>query len=77
MRIALSHPRPGAAGAERARAVHDRHGTMPGRGAYLCLGGRPDTPAAECLRVAMRRGGFARALRAAVTLDPKLVESMG
>jgi predicted RNA-binding protein YlxR (DUF448 family) len=75
MRIALAHPRPDGAAAERARAVHDRQGTMPGRGAYLCHGARPDAPAAECLRAATRRGGIARALRAAATLDPKLVES--
>ena len=36
-----------------------------------------DRPRAECLAAAIRRGGFARALRAKVTLDPKLVESVG
>jgi predicted RNA-binding protein YlxR (DUF448 family) len=49
---------------------------MPGRGAYLCRGRAPEVPAAECLEQAARRGGVARALRAAVTLDPKLVESV-
>jgi hypothetical protein len=64
-------------------AVHDRDGTMPGRGAYLCraapdaLGGNPELPAPACLRRAMSRGGIARALRSAATLDPKLVESVG
>jgi hypothetical protein len=61
------------------RALIDQHGTMPGRGAYLCA--REDSrrgpglvdPA--CLSRAVGRGGIARALRARVTLDPKLVES--
>ncbi|MGD0454302.1 MAG: YlxR family protein [Solirubrobacteraceae bacterium] len=60
-------------------AIVDRHGTMPGRGAYLCRGGYPDQPAAvdrACLERAVRRGGIARALRSPVTLDPKLVESV-
>jgi predicted RNA-binding protein YlxR (DUF448 family) len=62
----------------RRIAVADRAGTMPGRGAYLCRGGSADAVAPvdqECLERASRRGGIARALRAAVTLDPKLVES--
>ncbi len=63
--------------AERARAIHDQRGTMPGRGAYLCRGEEPDVPVAECLRAALRRGGISRTLRAAVTLDPKIVESVG
>jgi predicted RNA-binding protein YlxR (DUF448 family) len=58
------------------RAVHDRDATMPGRGAYLCRGSDPELPAADCLTLAMRRGGVPRALRAKVTLDPKLVESV-
>jgi predicted RNA-binding protein YlxR (DUF448 family) len=57
------------------RAVHDPDATMPGRGAYLCRGLDRELPAADCLARAMRRGGIPRALRAAVTLDPKLVES--
>lgn len=72
MRFAIA--RGGAARCKRA--VHDRAGTMPGRGAYLCRGGYPDEPAAACLALALRRGGIARALRCAVTLDPKLVESV-
>ena len=58
------------------RAVHDRAATMPGRGAYLCRGRDPGLPAADCLALAMRRRAVPRALRAAVTLDPKLVESV-
>jgi predicted RNA-binding protein YlxR (DUF448 family) len=58
------------------RAIHDRDGTIAGRGAYLCRGAVPDRPAAACLAEAMRRRAFARALRSAVTLDPKLVESV-
>jgi predicted RNA-binding protein YlxR (DUF448 family) len=62
-------------GASR-RAVLDRAGTMPGRGAYLCRGAVPEEPAVECLALAGRRGGIARALRCAVTIDPELVESV-
>ncbi len=58
------------------RAVLDRAGTMPGRGAYLCQGAAPGKPAADCLSLATRRGGIARALRCAVTIDPELVESV-
>ena len=61
----------------RGRAVCDRDGTMGGRGAYLCLGSEPHSPAPECLARALKRGGIARALRSAVTLDAKLVESLG
>jgi len=49
---------------------------MPGRGAYLCRGERSDAPAAECLQRALQRGAIPRALRAVVSLDPKLVESV-
>jgi predicted RNA-binding protein YlxR (DUF448 family) len=58
------------------RAVLDRTGTMPGRGAYLCAGACAAEPAADCLALAGRRGGIARALRCRVTFDPELVESM-
>jgi predicted RNA-binding protein YlxR (DUF448 family) len=61
-------------------AIADRDATMPGRGAYLCLAADPAvaSPLVDpaCLERATRRGGIARALRAAVTLDPKLVESV-
>ncbi len=52
---------------------------MPGRGAYLCRAGSAEEPALpkrDCLERAVRRGGIPRALRASVTLDPKLVESV-
>jgi len=71
LRIAL-------AGAAR-RAVIDRDGTLPGRGAYLCRaanGGPPSGVERACLQRAIRRGAIARALRSAVTLDPELVESL-
>jgi predicted RNA-binding protein YlxR (DUF448 family) len=65
------------------RAVLDVAGTLPGRGAYLCRGAVIAQPAAECLALAARRGGVARALRCSVTLtldEPgvgvKLVESV-
>jgi hypothetical protein len=58
-------------------AVYDHGYTMPGRGAYLCRSGAGAvTPSADCLASALRRGGIPRALRAAVKLDPKLVESV-
>jgi predicted RNA-binding protein YlxR (DUF448 family) len=59
-----------------SRAVLDRTGTMPGRGAYLCAAAGAVQPDADCLALATRRGGIARALRCRVTFDPELVESM-
>jgi predicted RNA-binding protein YlxR (DUF448 family) len=59
-----------------ARAVHDSEMTMPGRGAYLCRGEQPEAPAADCLARALQRGAIPRALRSAVSVDPKLVESV-
>jgi predicted RNA-binding protein YlxR (DUF448 family) len=77
LRIAVAdHARTGGRAAASRRAIADRDGTMPGRGAYLCRGADPELPAADCLARATRRGGIARALRTAVTLDPKLVESV-
>jgi predicted RNA-binding protein YlxR (DUF448 family) len=77
MRIALADRRWAGDGDGRARpAVHDLDGTMPGRGAYLCQRAESREPVAACLALATRRGAFARALRCAVTLDPKLVESI-
>jgi predicted RNA-binding protein YlxR (DUF448 family) len=61
----------------RARAVCDGEGTLPGRGAYLCRDGGSRRPLAECLQLALGRGGIPRALRSAVTIDPKLVELVG
>ncbi len=56
--------------------MRDRDGSMPGRGAYICRGSDRERPAAECMALALRRGGFAHALRAKVTVDAKLVESV-
>jgi len=59
--------------------VADPEARMPGRGAYLC---RPPQASAHapveraCLERALRRGGIARALRCAVTLDREFVESV-
>jgi predicted RNA-binding protein YlxR (DUF448 family) len=72
MRLALTREGAGPS----ARAVLDRAGTMPGRGAYLCIGEAPSEPAVACLTLAQRRGGIAHALRRSVTIDPKLIESM-
>jgi predicted RNA-binding protein YlxR (DUF448 family) len=58
-------------------AVEDPAGTMPGRGAYLCRADGAGGPSPQCLALAVRRGGIARTLRAPVTLDPKIVESVG
>jgi predicted RNA-binding protein YlxR (DUF448 family) len=69
----------GERGRARRDAIVDRDGTMPGRGAYLCRAGNlkgPALPERECLERALHRGGIARALRASVTLDPKIVESV-
>jgi predicted RNA-binding protein YlxR (DUF448 family) len=63
-------------GADRCpqRAVVDPTGTAPGRGAYLCRDS-VDQPNPDCLQLAERRRGIARALRRAVTLDREFVES--
>jgi predicted RNA-binding protein YlxR (DUF448 family) len=76
LRLAVSDQ--GSAGGARAvrTAVADRDATMPGRGAYLCRVGQSARADPVCLERATRRGGIARALRSAVTLDPKLVESV-
>jgi predicted RNA-binding protein YlxR (DUF448 family) len=60
----------------RARAVCDRDYRLPGRGAYLCRAEQRELPAPECLERAIKRGAISRALRSAVSLDPKLVESV-
>jgi predicted RNA-binding protein YlxR (DUF448 family) len=62
----------------RRRAVIDRDGTLPGRGAYLCRAQRPNADTvveSACLQRANRRRAIPRALRSAVTLDVELVES--
>ena len=58
------------------RVVLDRAGTLPGRGAYLCAGPAAGEPVSDCLTLATRRGGIARALRCRVAIDPELVESV-
>jgi hypothetical protein len=50
---------------------------MAGRGAYLCCGADRGAPAAECLTLATRRDRIPRALRCAVVIDAKLLESVG
>jgi predicted RNA-binding protein YlxR (DUF448 family) len=75
LRIAVAHDREGLP----RRAIVDRDATMPGRGAYLCRAAHAPSPATidrACLERARRRRGIARALRAAVTLDTELVESV-
>ena len=58
MRIALS-----AGSVARPRlAVRDATRTMPGRGAYLCVGADPAEPLARCLSLARRRNAIARAV---------------
>jgi predicted RNA-binding protein YlxR (DUF448 family) len=59
-----------------ALAVHDKAGTMPGRGAYLCRGESPGAPASECYALAARRGGIGRTLRCAVTVELEGLESV-
>jgi predicted RNA-binding protein YlxR (DUF448 family) len=77
MRVALVGEKDGGA----RRAVLDRTGTLPGRGAYLCRGTVPGEPAAACVAVARRRGSIARALRCPtpdlpMLFDFKLIESV-
>jgi uncharacterized protein len=59
-------------------AVLDPPARLPGRGAYLCVAeAEGDVPAGACLEQAIKRRAFARALRAPVSLEDKLVESVG
>ncbi len=58
-------------------ATIDRDGRLGGRGAYLCRDLDGERPRAECLERAIRRRSVGRTLRASVSLDPKLVESVG
>lgn len=80
LRIAASAIEQPAAGKRAPRlAVLDERAVMPGRGAYLCRAcdaHSPSRPHPDCLRRANHRGGIARALRSAVTLDHELVESV-
>jgi predicted RNA-binding protein YlxR (DUF448 family) len=59
------------------RAVLDQTGTLPGRGAYLCRGSVAGELSSDCVELATRRGGLARAFRCAVKINPELVESIG
>lgn len=63
-------------GESRAVATLDRAGTLPGRGAYLCLDPRRDGPNGECASLANKRGGLQRAFRRAVELPSDLVGSL-
>jgi predicted RNA-binding protein YlxR (DUF448 family) len=58
------------------RVVLDPTCTMDGRGAYLCCSTHGREPAADCLKLATRRGRIARALRCGVPIDAKLIESV-
>jgi uncharacterized protein len=59
-----------------AIAVHDEHGTMPGRGAYLCREQRGSRAARECLEQAQRRNAIGRGLRCSVAVSPEGLESI-
>jgi predicted RNA-binding protein YlxR (DUF448 family) len=77
LRLAVSERRSLEESGDRLRrAVLDRAATMPGRGAYVCDTAAAGAPAADCLSLATRRGALARALRCAVKIDPKLLESI-
>lgn len=80
MRLAIQDPRAEdgtpSTGDRGLTAVIDADGRLGGRGAYLCREGESMRPRADCLAQAIRRGGVGRTLRASVTVDPKLVESV-
>ncbi len=69
MRIALADRRAPRERGRASRAVIDAAGTLAGRGAYLCRGAQEAQPNADCLALALRRGGIARTLRRPVALD--------
>ncbi|HEY7932882.1 MAG TPA: YlxR family protein [Solirubrobacteraceae bacterium] len=71
VRLALTGEDPSA-----RRVVLDRAATMPGRGAYLCVGTPVDRPDSRCLKLASSRQGLARTLRARAPIDAELVESL-
>jgi predicted RNA-binding protein YlxR (DUF448 family) len=75
VRIALAAEQQTDASTPRL-AVLDRDGRLAGRGAYLCRQEGLAKARPECLKQAHERRAFARTLRAKVTLDPKLVESV-
>jgi predicted RNA-binding protein YlxR (DUF448 family) len=81
--VAVDRRSADAGGGPHRVAVVDRDAKMPGRGAYVCRASDPGDPSEAagladpaCLERASGRGSIARALRSAVTLDPKLVESV-
>jgi predicted RNA-binding protein YlxR (DUF448 family) len=59
-----------------AVAVHDERGTMPGRGAYLCLEQSAAQAARECFEKAQRRSAIGRALRCPVAVPAEGLESV-
>jgi predicted RNA-binding protein YlxR (DUF448 family) len=63
-------------GRGRAVARIDRAGTLPGRGAYLCLGPRGDSPNGECATLACGRNALQRAFRRAVDVPSELSGSL-
>jgi predicted RNA-binding protein YlxR (DUF448 family) len=67
---------PATAGNGRFLATLDRAGTLPGRGAYLCLDTRRDLPNGECATQASKRGGLQRAFRRAVEVPSELAGSL-
>jgi predicted RNA-binding protein YlxR (DUF448 family) len=77
VRIALTDQRSASDGkGSSRRAVLDRTGVMPGRGAYLCLGERPGEPNGDCLARARRSGAIGRALRSSMTVASEGLESV-
>ena len=75
MRLGLAAPGARETGSARIATI-DRDGRLAGRGAYLCRAEDGKGPRADCLERAIRRRSVGRTLRASVTLDPKLVESV-
>jgi len=59
----------------RPAAMLDRAGTLPGRGAYVCLGEAHESPSRECMKLATRKGTLQRAFRGAVEVPVELLES--
>jgi predicted RNA-binding protein YlxR (DUF448 family) len=57
--------------------VLDREGTMPGRGAYVCMSEPAGEPARDCVALALRRGALARAFRCPVVIPDELLEFGG
>jgi predicted RNA-binding protein YlxR (DUF448 family) len=67
---------PATDGRDRFLATIDRAGTLPGRGAYLCLDTHRDAPNGECATQASKRGGLQRAFRRAVEVPSDLTGSL-